>query len=187
MTEIELKKIRFFFTLWIQLLCGKLMLRQRVIGTASVFFKRFYQSYSFCEVEPVSHFIYFYSIKFIMLEYFSSNPLDSFYLFVCLSHKSTIFLYLFIQALLSAAAVLLATKVEECNIRSILSFILSLPFFHSISLLLLFCLISNHLIFLAEDMIDKMAMLPAGKIFVYNQQGKIIYIFFYIVFYIEIL
>jgi len=52
LTDLELKKIRIFFVHWITCLGKNLHLRQRVVATAVVYWKRFYLHNSFDEFEP---------------------------------------------------------------------------------------------------------------------------------------
>eukprot|EP01126_Amoeba_proteus_P021908 TRINITY_DN22278_c0_g1_i1.p1 TRINITY_DN22278_c0_g1~~TRINITY_DN22278_c0_g1_i1.p1 ORF type:complete len:124 (+),score=17.37 TRINITY_DN22278_c0_g1_i1:93-464(+) len=51
-TELELKKLRIYFVNWLSLLGHRLGLRQRVVATALLYFKRFYLKFNFVEVEP---------------------------------------------------------------------------------------------------------------------------------------
>jgi len=52
LTEIEIKKLRIFFAHYITILGKTLHLRQRVVATAIVYWKRFYLNNSFVEFEP---------------------------------------------------------------------------------------------------------------------------------------
>lgn len=52
LSDEEIKKARIYFSDVIQLLGKKLSLRQRVVATATVFFRRFYLENSFIEFDP---------------------------------------------------------------------------------------------------------------------------------------
>jgi len=52
LSELDLKKLRAYFTTWISKLGQQATLRQRVVATAASYWKRFYLKNSFVEFEP---------------------------------------------------------------------------------------------------------------------------------------